>query len=342
MHSPEPLIFSLESSRRFAADVGLHLNLPRGEHEERDFEDGEHKTRPLISVRGRNVYVIESLYGDQGQSVNDKLCRLLFFLGALRDASAASVTAVLPYLCYARKDRKTKSRDPVTTRYLARLIEAVGVDRVVSLDVHNLAAFQNAFTIPTDHLEAMPLFVAQLIPLAREAETTIVSPDVGGMKRARVLRDALVPFVQNEIPIAFMEKQRSAGVVSGEAFFGDVKKRTAIILDDLIGSGTTIARAARACRDRGASRIIAAATHGVFAGDAEEVLSEPALERIMVTNSIPPFRLSRKFVDRRLTVLDAAPLVAEAVRRIDEGGSLVELLQPRESLPWNDPKKEDA
>lgn len=332
MPSENRAIFSPESSRPFATKVAKHLNVTLGNHEERDFEDGEHKTRPLESVRGRNVYVIESLYSDQTQSVNDKLCRLLFFLGALRDASAASVTAVIPYLCYARKDRKTKSRDPVTTRYVARLIESMGVTRVVTLDVHNLAAFQNAFTIPTDHLEAMPLFVEHLIPLAREAEIAIVSPDVGGTKRARIFRDVLAQLLGKEIPTAFMEKQRSAGVVSGEAFFGDVENRTAIILDDLISSGTTIVRAARACRDSGATRVLAMATHGVFAGAAEEVLADPALERVVVTNSIPPVGLSSEFASQKLTVLDAAPLVAEAIRRIDGGGSLVELLQPRESL----------
>lgn len=325
-------IFSLKSSRPFAADVAKQLNLALGDHEERDFEDGEHKTRPLVSVRGRNVYVIESLYSDQEQSVNDKLCRLLFFLGALRDASAASVTAVIPYLCYARKDRKTKSRDPVTTRYVARLIESMGVARVVTLDVHNLAAFQNAFTIPTDHLEAMPLFVEHLIPLAREVDVTIVSPDVGGAKRAKSFGGVLSQLLDKEVPIALMEKQRSAGVVSGDAFIGDVENRTVIILDDLISSGTTIVRAARACLARGATRVLAMATHGLFAGDAEEVLGDAALERVIVTNSIPPVGLSSDFVGRKLTVLDAAPLVAEAIRRIDEGGSLVELLQPRQSL----------
>ena len=139
--------------------IGTALGSPLSAHEERDFEDGEHKTRPLENVRGCEVFVIQSLYSEPGLSVNDKLCRLLFFIGALKDASARSVTAVLPYLGYARKDRKTKARDPVTTRYMAQLLEAVGTDRVLTLDVHNLAAFQNAFRCPTDHLEAKNLFV---------------------------------------------------------------------------------------------------------------------------------------------------------------------------------------
>ncbi len=121
-----------------AAVLGASL----AEHEEREFEDGEHKARPLVSVRGRDVYVIHSLHGGPGQGANDKICRLLFFLATIREGGAARVTAVIPYLAYARKDRQTKSRDPVTTRYMAQLLEAMGVDAVVTLDVHNIVAFQ--------------------------------------------------------------------------------------------------------------------------------------------------------------------------------------------------------
>ena len=131
-------LFTLHTSHAFGEQVSERLGVPLSPHEEREFEDGEHKARPLVSVRGKDVFVIQSLYGDPQHSVNDKLCRLWFFLGALRDASAARLTAVVPYLCYARKDRKSKSRDPVTTRYVATLFEAIGVDRVVTLDVHNV------------------------------------------------------------------------------------------------------------------------------------------------------------------------------------------------------------
>ncbi|MCK4867236.1 MAG: ribose-phosphate pyrophosphokinase-like domain-containing protein, partial [Alphaproteobacteria bacterium] len=138
-------LFALNASRAFGERVAERLGIALGQHEERDFEDGEHKARPLENARGRDVFVVQSLYGEAGESVNDKLLRLLFFIGALKDASAAEVTAVVPYLGYARKDRKTKSRDPVTTRYVAALFEAVETERVVTIDVHNLAAFQNAF-----------------------------------------------------------------------------------------------------------------------------------------------------------------------------------------------------
>ena len=165
-------LFALGASRAFGEAVAARLAVALAPHEERDFEDGEHKARPLVSVRGSDVFVIHSLYGDATQSANDKLVRLLFFIGALKDAAAARVTAVVPYLAYARKDRKSKSGDPVTTRYVAGLFEAVGTDRVVTLDVHNLAAFQNAFRCRTEHLEANSLFVAHFAPLLPDEESS--------------------------------------------------------------------------------------------------------------------------------------------------------------------------
>ncbi|HLN50148.1 MAG TPA: ribose-phosphate pyrophosphokinase-like domain-containing protein, partial [Steroidobacteraceae bacterium] len=138
-------LFALEASGDLGRAIAHALGRPLAAHEEREFEDGEHKTRPLDPVGGADVYVVHSLYGGQAQSGNDKLCRLLFFIGALKDAGAARVTAVVPYLCYARKDRRTKPNDPVTTQYVARMFEAVGADAIVTLEVHNPAAFENAF-----------------------------------------------------------------------------------------------------------------------------------------------------------------------------------------------------
>ncbi len=184
-------LFALDAGREFGLRVAQRLGIQLSEHEEREFEDGEHKARPLVNVRGRDIYVVQSLYGDPRQSVNDKLCRLLFFIGALADAAAGRVTAVVPYLCYARKDRKTKPRDPVTSRYVAALFEAVATDCIVTLDVHNLAAYQNAFRCRTEHLEAKMLFVQHLTPLLADAPVAVVSPDVGGIKRADAFREAL-------------------------------------------------------------------------------------------------------------------------------------------------------
>lgn len=326
MNHREIAIFAPGPGREFGGKVSAHLGVSLSAHEEREFEDGEHKIRPLINVRGKDVFVIQSLYGDNRQSVNDKLCRLWFFLGALRDASAERVTAVVPYLCYARKDKKSKPRDPVTTRYVAGLFEAMGVDRVVTLDVHNLAAFQNAFRIRTEHLEAKRLFIEHFTPLARQEEIVVVSPDVGGVKRAEDFRQSLGAALDRPIHGAFMEKYRSEGVVSGEAVVGDVSGKMAIIIDDLISSGTTLARAAENCRARGATKIYAAASHGVFTGKASQTLSNSALEKVVITDTIPPFRLDPEFARTKLVVLDAARLFAEAIRRIHSGGSIVELL----------------
>ena len=319
-------LFALDDTRVFGEAVARGLGIALARHEERGFEDGEHKSRPLESVRRQDVFVVQSLYGEPGRSVNDKLVRMLFFLGALKDASAGRVTAVMPYLCYARKDRKTKPRDPVTTRYVARVIEAVGTDRVVTIDVHNLAAYQNAFRIPTDHLEAKRLFIGHFAGLAADGPLTVVSPDAGGVKRADAFREALERRVGQPVGGAFLEKRRSEGVVSGDAVVGAVQDRVAIVIDDLIASGTTIVRAARACRERGARRVYGAATHGVFGSGADAALADPALERLVVTDTIPPFRLTGP-ARAKLDVLEAAPLVAEAIRRIHEDGSLEELLE---------------
>jgi ribose-phosphate pyrophosphokinase len=320
-------LFALNASRDFGERVGGALGLTLAPHEEREFEDGEHKARPLESVRGRDVFVVASLYSDDRQSVNDKLVRLLFFLGALRDASAGRITAVIPYLCYARKDRRSKPRDPVSTRYVAALLETVGADRVLTLDVHNLAAYENAFRIRADHLEARRLFVEEFVPRIGGNPVVVVSPDVGGVKRAEAFRQALSHRLGREAGGAFLEKYRSAGVVSGEAVVGDIEGRIAIILDDLISTGGTIARAVAACRSRGARAVYAAATHGIFVGTASRMVADPGLERLVITDTIPPFRLDPALVRDKLTVLDTAPLFAEAIRRIHTGGSVVELVE---------------
>jgi ribose-phosphate pyrophosphokinase len=327
MNNHAPVLFALHASHPFGEGVAQQLGIPLSAHEEREFEDGEHKSRPLVNVRNRDVFVIQSLYADTKQSVNDKLLRLLFFIGALNDASAARVTAVVPYLAYARKDAKTQTRDPVTTRYVAQLFEAVGTDRVLTLDVHNLAAFQNAFRCRTDHLEVTKLLVAHFAPLLKEtAQITVVSPDIGGMKRAERFRHALGRALNRELSLAFMEKARAKGVMRGGRLIGEVSGY-AIIVDDLISTGGTLLHAATACRESGAAKVYAAASHGVFIGQAINLLSSPALDQVVVTETIPPFRLDPKLVRDKLVVLPAAPMFAEAIRRIHAGGSLVELLE---------------
>jgi ribose-phosphate pyrophosphokinase len=324
---PEIALFALRSSRAFGERVAAGLCVRLADHEEREFEWGHHKARPLESVRGKDVYVVQSLHGDFEQSVNDKLCRLLFFLGALRDASAGRLTAVVPFLCYSRKERKTKPRDPVTTRYVAGLFEAVGVDRVVTLEVHDVAAFQNAFRCRTEHLEAHGLFAEFLAARFADREWVVASPDVGGIKRAERYREALGRRLGRELPGAFVEKRRSAGLVSGDAVVGDVADRPVLLVDDMISGGTTLARAAHACRRAGARQIFAAAAHGAFVPEASRVLAEAPIERIAVLDHLPPFALDRALVEEKLTALEASAFVAEAIRRMHAGGSLTELCQ---------------
>ncbi len=320
-------LFSLERGAALLGRICKILDVAAASHEEREFEDGEHKIRPLERVRGRDVYLVESLFGDAALSVNDALARVLFFVGALRDAGAARITLVAPYLCYARKDRRTKPRDPVTTRYVAQLFEAAGVDRIVVVDVHNPAAYENAFRIPAAHLSAAPALIDALLTRlgAHEQELVVASPDAGGVKRADRFRALLENRLERSVGFAFLEKFRSEGVVRGGAVVGEVGGRTVMLVDDLVASGTTLVRAAAACRERGATRVFAAVTHGVFASAAERNLDGDELERVLVSDSIPPARCDPAFVRRRLDLVDCAPLLAEAIARLHAGGSLVDL-----------------
>jgi len=318
-------LFALHATAKLGSAVAAALDRPLAAHEEREFEDGEHKARPLEAVRGAEVFVLQSLHGDTEQSANDKLCRLLFFIGALKDSGAARVTAVAPYLCYSRKDRRTKPNDPVTTRYLASLFEAVGTDAIVTLDVHNRAAFENAFRCPTIALTAAPLFVEYIKAQADKA-LCVVSPDPGGTKRADIFREALEAALGRPLGKAFVDKRRSAGVVSGDLFVGEVEGMTALIIDDLISTGGTLVRAARAARKAGAKRVLALVTHGLFMPGAEAAVTDPAIDRIAVTDAVPAFRLNAEAARAKIDTLAVAPLLAEAIRRLHGGETLSDLL----------------
>ena len=309
MTGERPLFFALHGSQDYARRVAQRLGCELSEHEERPFEDGEHKTRALTPVNGRDLVVLHSLYGDAQQSVNDKLCRLLFFCGALKDAGARHLQLVTPYLCYARKERRTQYQDPVITRYLAGLLEACGVDRLMALEVHNLAAFDNAFRLPTQHLASAELFAAHFAPLVAGAEVVAVSPDAGGAKRAELFRQALERCTGRPVGSAYMEKYRANDVVTGSLLVGEVRGKVAIVIDDLISTGGTLLRAARACRDGGATRLFAAAAHGLFTGGTA-LLDSPLFERIVLCDTVPPFRLPAELAARRLTPLDSTALVA--------------------------------
>ena len=317
--------FALEASAPLGRAGAEALGVTLSALEERDFEDGEHKARPLVPVRGMHAYVIQSLHGGPAASANDKLCRLLFFIGALKDAGAARVTALVPYLCYARKDRRTKTNDPVTTRYVAALFEAVGTDSVVTLDVHNPAAFENAFRCPNVALTAAPLFVDYALALGEE-KLCVISPDPGGTKRAELFREALEQASGRPVAKAFVDKHRSAGVVTGDLFVGDAAGTTAFIIDDLLSTGGTLLRAARAARAAGVRRVFALVTHGLFMAGSEAALSDPALDRVAVTDAVPPFRVTDARLREKLDFLPCAPLLAEAIRRLQQGSPMDDLL----------------
>jgi ribose-phosphate pyrophosphokinase len=319
-HGPLRL-FALEESRGLGERIAAALGAPLAPHEDKAFADGEHKAHPTESVRGADVFVIQSLYAEPGRSVHDKLCRLWFFIGALREASAGRVTAVVPYLAYARADRQTRPREPLTLRYVAQLFEAAGTDRLVTLDAHNPSAFQNAFRCRTDHLEAANRLVEHFVPRL-QGEVVVVSPDVGGLKRAESFRRRLRLRLGTAVGSALMEKYRHDETIQGGTLVGEVRGRTALIVDDLIGTGGTVARAARACRAGGATAVHVAATHGLFVDGAREVVADPALDSLAVTDSVPPFRLSPELAEARLTLVPTAPLFAEAIRRIHTDGSV--------------------
>ncbi|MGZ5199179.1 MAG: ribose-phosphate diphosphokinase [Telluria sp.] len=317
-------LFALNATRQFGEQVARWLGVPLAMHEEREFGDGEHKVRALDNVRGNDVYVVQSLHGDAIYSVNDKLCRLLFFIGALKDASAARVTAVVPYVAYGRKDVKTNPRDPLTLRYIATLFEAIGTDALLTIDVHNLSAFQSAFRCHTDHLDACHLFAKHFVPLVQGGDVIAVSPDTGGVKRANRFRKCLEAGLGKAVGTAICEKYRKADQLSGELLVGDVAGKAAILFDDMVNSGHTLARAAKVCRQQGATRVLAAATHGLLSPGAAHVLDEAGLEALVVTDSVAPFRQDQS-LPARLTVVSCSALFAEAIRRMHDGGSVSEL-----------------
>lgn len=306
------LLFALDRDRSLATAIAHKLGIELSPLEEREFEDGEHKVRPLVDVRGRHVAVVAGLNGAARQSVNDRLCRLLFLIGCLKTNGAASVSAAAPYLCYLRKDRQTKTWDPLTGRYVAQLIEAAGADSLITMEAHNFAAFQNAFRIPTTHLDPYSVFAKALLPLVGDNELTVMSPDLGGSKRADLFREVLEKRLGRPVGAALMEKHRSLGVVSGDMFAGDVDGHTVIILDDMISSGATMACAAAACRQRGARAIYLAATHGLFSRAADTNLAGDHIKRILITNTVQPNRIPEG-LRYRVETVDVSEVFANAI-----------------------------
>jgi ribose-phosphate pyrophosphokinase len=310
-----PRLFALGSSRAYGERIAAQLGIALSDHEEHDFEDGERKARPSAEVRGRDVFVVDALYGEPKQSVHDKLCALFFFAAAVKDAGAACVTAVVPYVCYTRQDRKVEPGDPVATRYVAQLFEASGIDRVITIDVHNPAAFANAFRRPTESLAASPLFAQHFATRLAGADVAVVSPDIGGLKRAETLATALARLMDRKVPATAIRKHRVDHVLDDDTDVEEVGGRFVIIVDDVIGTGSTVLRAARACRRGGAAKVFVAATHGLFVGAAQAVVADPAVDRFVLTDTVPPFRVDPELARRKIELLDSIPLAAEAIRR---------------------------
>lgn len=319
-------IFALGATNELGQRIADALGQPLAPLEEREFEDGEHKARPLDTVRGADVYVVQSLHGGPEQSPNDKLCRLLFFIAALKTNGAARVTAVVPYMAYARKDRQTKARDPLTARYVAQLFEAVGADRVVTMEAHNVAAFQNAYRCEAIALDTRGALIERAAHLAGDGSVTVASPDPGGVKRAQLFRESLEERLGRPVGFALMEKRRSAGVVSGTIMAGDVASARVLIIDDMISSGATMIRAAQALRQSGAADVWALAAHGLFTEGALKALSDKAISGWIVTDTVPLFRLDgHRSQNARVEVVSAAPLLADAIRQLHEGSAIIDL-----------------
>lgn len=325
------LLYSLDCGSSLALELSRALEEPLAGHEERRFDDGERKWRPLTDPRGQDVYVLGSLHGDLDDSPHDKVFRLLSMCSTLRAHAAARVTAVIPYLAYARKDARTQPHDPLGTQLVARLLEAAGCDQVMVFEPHHAGACENAFRVPMLAIDAAPAFDAVVCALSdrtrpaplppgvagqahmHPSPLVVASPDPGGVKRVLRWREHLERLLSRTVGFAMVDKRRGLGLVSSAHLVaGDVAGATVLLRDDLIASAGTLAQAAVALRHAGATQVHALAAHGLFVGHADRVLADAPLDSLIVTDSVPPFRLpSSCAVAARLQVVSAAgPLLA--------------------------------
>ena len=317
-------LFGLNDSREFSGGVSEFLDVPLSKHVEFYFDDKEPYLRSDINVRGCDVYVIQSLYTDKEESVSEKFAKLLFFIGSLVDASARRITAVIPYLGFSRQDRKTESRAPITTKYVAILLESMGCNRLVTMDVHNLSAFQNGFRIQTDTLEAKNLFADYVsTQMDKDSDLVVLSPDAGGMTRAMRFRKAVSKRLGRDVGLSYLDKVRTFDKVEGFNIIGDVKEKDVIIIDDIISTGGTLKECKKAVENNGGKVWAACATHGLFVGEAINNLED--FERIIVTDTIAPFRFEGC---SNLKIISTSRMFSQAIRRThEEGGSISDLLE---------------
>lgn len=322
------LIFGLDGTKTYAESIASCLKLKLAKHEEKYFDDGEPYVRPDLNVRGQDVFVIQSLYSDNVESGANKFVKLLMFVGALKDASADRVTVVCPYLIMSRQDRKVESRAPIATKYVAQMFESVGTDRVLTMDVHNLAAFQNAFRIPVDNLESKTLFAnwfATDLANCKE-EIAILSPDSGGYARAVRFRTALAKKLNRDIEVAIFDKLRLKNEVKGSRIVGHVKNAKVICYDDMISTGATAFQAYQPILSSESEAYAVCATHGLFVGQANDYFRKMDT-KIVISDTIPPFRLNADN-SKKLQVISTTKMFAEAINRIHNGtGSISSLLE---------------
>jgi ribose-phosphate pyrophosphokinase len=320
-------VFALNGTKKYAETICDYLDCPLSTSTEKYFSDKEIYIKSDVNVRGSDVYVISSLYSDENETVNDKFLKLLFFIGALKDASAERVTAVIPYMGYQRQDRKVESRAPITTKYVAQMLESVGVNRVLSIDVHNLSAFQNSIRIPTDHLEAKNLITSYLAEQLKETdkEIAVLAPDSGGASRADRYCKALSTKLKRKVDLVYMAKIREGNVLHASRISDDVKGKLLIAVDDMISSGGTLAKCSETTEAGGAILWAVCATHPVFVDNINENLAK--LKKVIVTDTIPISKILEE-LKPKIKILSTTKLFAQAISRIhDHDGSISDLLK---------------
>ncbi|HEX5656061.1 MAG TPA: ribose-phosphate pyrophosphokinase [Polyangiales bacterium] len=306
-------IFSGSANQPLAAQIADYLELPLGRARVARFSDGEIFAEIQENVRGVDVYVVQPTCAP----ANDNLMELLIIVDALKRASAGSITAVIPYYGYARQDRKVAPRTPITAKLVADLLTAAGVQRVVSVDLH-AGQIQGFFSIPFDHLYAMPPFLEYLRGRYNNEKPVFVSPDAGGVERTRAYAKRL------GFDLAIIDKRRERANVSEVMnIVGDIEGRDCVIIDDMIDTAGTLTNGAKALKDQGARTVSAAATHGVLSGPAVERIIASVLDEVVVSDTIPLSAAAR--ATGKFKVLSVDRLLGEAIKRIHNGDSVSSL-----------------
>jgi ribose-phosphate pyrophosphokinase len=320
------MVFGGRASMELAAKIATKLDVDLGKVKLQTFADGEVYCRYEESIRGADVFLVQSTAANEahGMTPNDSLAELLMMADAAQGASAHRIIAVMPWYGYARQDKKSEPREPISARVVAKCLEAVGVDRVLTMDLHS-GQIQGFFEVPVDHMTAMPMLTQWFMDQAFPEELVIVSPDAGRVKVARNFARKV------GVHWAVMEKERPAQQVAEIGYVvGDVRGKTAVLVDDMIDTASTLGAAARTAREEGAARVIAAATHGVFSGPAYERLAyeESGIEQIVVTDTIP----LRPDAPDNITVLSTAQTLADSIRRIFADDSVSEIFAGENQL----------